>query len=76
MLTVNRRATGQRIKKLIKEKGLKYRQVAEMMDTNERVVQSLTQGRHMPSINTMAKLIQILDCGFDDLICLSVGEKE
>lgn len=72
--TINVEATGARIKKLRKEKGLKVSELSEFMGFSEpQAVYKWQRGETLPSVDNLFALSKILETSIEDIL---VGDDE
>lgn len=60
--------TGINIKKMIFEKGLMIKDVADLLYICEHAIYKWFWGQSLPSIDNLYKLSQILECSIDEII--------
>ena len=72
--TINVVATGARIKKLRKEKGIKVTELSEFMGFSEpQAVYKWQRGETLPSVDNLFALSRILETSIEDIL---VGDDE
>ena len=56
------------IKKMREQRGLTQKQLADLIGVAQQHVSRWENGKHRPSIDTVQKLAEILNCNISDLI--------
>lgn len=59
---------GINIRKMRKEKGLTQEELAEKIGVKQGAISQFECGVIQPSVNTLVKIANVLDCSVDDLI--------
>ena len=67
-----------RIKKVLEEKGIKQKQLAEKLDKSYNIVNGYVQNRQQPRLEILMAIAEILDVDVKDLIISNKknGQKE
>lgn len=70
MLTLDEVKTGKAIKKLMKEKNITRKDIANEMDMDVNTISHWVKGRNFPSVRHLVELASILDVGLDDFVAV------
>ena len=65
---IDRKATGQKIEDLMKEKGISIQEMADLMSISYQSVYGYVKGKKMPTTPNFYKISQILESDVEDLI--------
>ena len=70
LLGINKCATGKRIAKLMEDKEYTCEAMAFDIGASATTVRDWRQGRTIPTLLSIVKMAQVLECGIDDIVCL------